>query len=226
MHIRERVTPPTPCGRIVLRDGDKLRRREYRPRAARTPRRSTGTVVRPGPRVAGTESHLPRGARLPRRCSRARTTWGTWNFVICSLAVFMGVLDNLVVLFALPSIQRELHATGACNSEWTVNAFTLHSPSSVPPPPTLGFPLCVRLRSSGIGLFTLASAACPLGAERRRPPDRACRAGHRGGRDDAALAAGSHAGTLPGSEARSRPRSVVGHRRARDRGRARRGASS
>ena len=81
--------------------------------------------------------------------------------MICSLAVFMGVLDNLVVLFALPSIQRELHAT-VQDLEWTVNAFTLAFAVVLLPAATLGDRFGRRrVFASGIGL-TLASAACAL----------------------------------------------------------------
>src|ERR1700743_1362196 len=39
-------------------------------------------------------------------------------------ALFMIMLDNTVVNVALPSIQRDLHATTS-SLEWTVNAYTL-----------------------------------------------------------------------------------------------------
>src|SRR5919206_303729 len=47
-----------------------------------------------------------------------------WTFAIVSIALFMVVLDNLVVTNALPSIKRELGAT-IQQLEWTVNAYTL-----------------------------------------------------------------------------------------------------
>ena len=63
-----------PRGRIVLRDGDSfVAGSTVLELHARRPG-GTGTVVRPGSRVAGTELRPRRGARLPRRCSRARTT--------------------------------------------------------------------------------------------------------------------------------------------------------
>ena len=47
-----------------------------------------------------------------------------WTFVITSVALFMVVLDNLVVSTALPVIRTDLGATIE-ELEWTVNAYTL-----------------------------------------------------------------------------------------------------
>src|SRR5918996_1544413 len=47
-----------------------------------------------------------------------------WTFAIVSIALFMVVLDNLVVTNALPSIRADLGAT-IQSLEWTVNAYTL-----------------------------------------------------------------------------------------------------
>ena len=47
-----------------------------------------------------------------------------WTFVITSLALFMVVLDNLVVSTALPVIRTDLDASLE-ELEWTVNAYTL-----------------------------------------------------------------------------------------------------
>src|SRR5919202_410100 len=54
---------------------------------------------------------------------RARSHPG-WTFAIVSVALFMVVLDNLVVTNALPSIRLDLGATIG-SLEWTVNAYTL-----------------------------------------------------------------------------------------------------
>jgi EmrB/QacA subfamily drug resistance transporter len=48
----------------------------------------------------------------------------TWTLAIVSVALFMGVLDNLVVNVALPSIHRDLGAS-IQTLEWTVNAYVL-----------------------------------------------------------------------------------------------------
>src|SRR5215217_2631850 len=47
-----------------------------------------------------------------------------WTFAITSVALFMVVLDNLVVSTALPVIRTDLGATIE-QLEWTVNAYTL-----------------------------------------------------------------------------------------------------
>ena len=46
------------------------------------------------------------------------------TLIIVSLALFMVVLDNLVVTVALPSI-RHAFGAGVQSLEWTVNAYTL-----------------------------------------------------------------------------------------------------
>lgn len=47
-----------------------------------------------------------------------------WTFVITSVALFMGSLDNLVVTTALPVIRVNLKAS-LSSLEWTINAYTL-----------------------------------------------------------------------------------------------------
>jgi DNA-binding Lrp family transcriptional regulator len=47
-----------------------------------------------------------------------------WALALTSTAFLMVTLDALVVVTALPAIQRDLHA-GVGTVEWTVNAFTL-----------------------------------------------------------------------------------------------------
>jgi EmrB/QacA subfamily drug resistance transporter len=47
-----------------------------------------------------------------------------WTLAAMCFALFMIMLDNTVVNVALPSIQRDLHATTSA-LEWTVNAYTL-----------------------------------------------------------------------------------------------------
>jgi MFS family permease len=53
-----------------------------------------------------------------------RTARPLWTFAIVSAALFMVVLDNLVVTNALPSIREDLGAT-IQSLEWTVNPYTL-----------------------------------------------------------------------------------------------------
>ena len=47
-----------------------------------------------------------------------------WTLGAMCFALFMIMLDNTVVNVALPSIQRDLHAS-LSSLEWTVNAYTL-----------------------------------------------------------------------------------------------------
>src|SRR5271165_403628 len=47
-----------------------------------------------------------------------------WTLGAMCFALFMIMLDNTVVNVALPSIQRDLHAT-LTSLEWTINAYTL-----------------------------------------------------------------------------------------------------
>src|SRR4029077_7346642 len=47
-----------------------------------------------------------------------------WTFAITTIALFMTALDNLVVVTALPQIQKDLGAT-LTQLEWVVNAYTL-----------------------------------------------------------------------------------------------------
>jgi EmrB/QacA subfamily drug resistance transporter len=85
-----------------------------------------------------------------------------WTFVLCGIGLFMAVLDNLVVLFALPSIQVDLNAT-AQQLEWTVNAFTLPFAVCLLPAATLGDRFGrKRMFVIGLTVFTVASALCAL----------------------------------------------------------------
>src|SRR3954453_13864635 len=85
-----------------------------------------------------------------------------WTFAIVSVALFMVVLDNLVVTNALPSIKRDLGAT-IQQLEWTVNAYTLSSAVLLLTGGALGAPFGRRrMFSVGLGIFTLASAGAAL----------------------------------------------------------------
>jgi EmrB/QacA subfamily drug resistance transporter len=85
-----------------------------------------------------------------------------WTFAIVSIALFMGMLDNLVVTTALPSIQRALHAT-VSDLEWTVNAYTLAFAVLMIPAAALGDRFGRRrVLLIGVFLFTAGSAAAAL----------------------------------------------------------------
>jgi EmrB/QacA subfamily drug resistance transporter len=92
---------------------------------------------------------------------KARTNTG-WTFAIVSTALFMVVLDNLVVTNALPAIRSSLGAT-IQQLEWTVNAYTLGYAVLLLTGAALGDRFGRRrMFALGLGLFTVASAAAAL----------------------------------------------------------------
>jgi EmrB/QacA subfamily drug resistance transporter len=85
-----------------------------------------------------------------------------WTFAIVSVALFMVVLDNLVVTTALPSIRADLGG-GLQALEWTVNAYTLTFAVLLLTGAALGDRFGRRrMFVIGLGLFTLASAGAAL----------------------------------------------------------------
>ena len=85
-----------------------------------------------------------------------------WTFAIVSIALFMVVLDNLVVTTALPSIRADPGAT-IQSLEWTVNAYTLSYAVLLLTGAALGDRFGRRrMFITGLALFTAASAAAAL----------------------------------------------------------------
>jgi EmrB/QacA subfamily drug resistance transporter len=85
-----------------------------------------------------------------------------WTFAIVSVALFMVVLDNLVVTTALPSIRADLGG-GLQALEWTVNAYTLTFAVLLLTGAALGDRFGRRrMFVIGLGLFTVASALAAL----------------------------------------------------------------
>jgi EmrB/QacA subfamily drug resistance transporter len=85
-----------------------------------------------------------------------------WTLGIVSVALFMVVLDNLVVSVALPTIHRELGAS-IQQLEWTVNAYVLAYAVLLLTGAALGDRFGrKRMFVLGLGLFTLASAGAAL----------------------------------------------------------------
>src|SRR5690349_17245089 len=85
-----------------------------------------------------------------------------WTFAIVSVALFMVVLDNLVVTTALPSIRADLGG-GLEALEWTVNAYTLTFAVLLLTGAALGDRFGRRrMFVIGLGVFTRASAAAAL----------------------------------------------------------------
>jgi len=91
--------------------------------------------------------------------SRSR---GAWALALTSVAFFMGALDALVVVTALPTIHREIGGT-LSSLEWTVNAYTLALAAGIITAAAIGDRLGRRRTYTfGLYLFTAASAACAL----------------------------------------------------------------
>ncbi|MGB6425651.1 MAG: MFS transporter, partial [Solirubrobacterales bacterium] len=85
-----------------------------------------------------------------------------WTLVIVSIALFMVVLDNLVVTVALPSIREDFGAS-LQDLEWTVNAYVLTFAVFLLTGASLGDRFGrKRIFLLGVGLFTVASAAAAL----------------------------------------------------------------
>jgi EmrB/QacA subfamily drug resistance transporter len=91
--------------------------------------------------------------------SRSRALW---TFAVTSLALFMTTLDNLVVTTALPTVQRDLHAS-ISGLEWTVNAYTLTFAVLLLTGAALGDRFGrKRLFLIGLTVFTAGSAAAAV----------------------------------------------------------------
>jgi len=85
-----------------------------------------------------------------------------WTLGIVSVALFMVVLDNLVVSVALPTIHRDLGAS-IQSLEWTVNAYVLAYAVLLLTGAALGDRFGrKRMFIAGLSLFTLASACAAL----------------------------------------------------------------
>src|SRR5262249_41875526 len=81
---------------------------------------------------------------------------------LTSVAAFMAALDTLVVVTALPSIQRSLGAS-VTTLQWTRNDYELAYAAGIITAVALGDRLGRRrIFALGLALFTLASAACAL----------------------------------------------------------------
>src|SRR3954451_22448891 len=93
--------------------------------------------------------------------STARPRTGA-TLAIVSLALFMVVLDNLIVTVALPSIREDLGASLE-QLEWTVNAYTLAFAVALIPGAAVGDRFGrKRTFIAGLALFTGSSAAAAL----------------------------------------------------------------
>jgi EmrB/QacA subfamily drug resistance transporter len=86
----------------------------------------------------------------------------SWVMGLTSTAYFMVVLDALVVVTALPRMQRDLHV-GVTSLQWTVNAYGIAFAAGIITAAALGDRFGRRLVfNGGLALFTIASATCAL----------------------------------------------------------------
>ena len=137
-----------------------------------------------------------------------------WTLAIVSVALFMVVLDNLVVSVALPTIHRDLGAS-IQSLEWTVNAYVLAYAVLL----LTGAALGDRFGRKRMFLIGMSRVHRRLGrggarAEHRAAGGRSRGAGDRRGDGDAAHAHAAGRG-LPGAAARDGDRRVVGDQRDR-----------
>src|SRR6201981_901163 len=85
-----------------------------------------------------------------------------WILGLTSTAFFMVVLDSVVVITALPRMQRDLHA-GIASLQWTLTAYNIAFAAGIITAAAVGDRFGRRpIFSIGLALFTVASAACAL----------------------------------------------------------------
>jgi EmrB/QacA subfamily drug resistance transporter len=100
-------------------------------------------------------------ANNPKAAHAARPRLG-WVLGLTSTAYFMVVLDSVVVITALPRMQRDLHA-GLASLQWTLTAYNIAFAAGIITAAAAGDRFGRRLLfNAGLALFTVASAACAL----------------------------------------------------------------
>jgi len=100
-------------------------------------------------------------SQTPGRPPDNRTHLG-WVLGLTSTAYFMVVLDSVVVITALPHMQRDLHV-GFGSLQWTLNTYNIAFAAGIITAAALGDRFGRRrLFNFGLALFTLTSAACAL----------------------------------------------------------------
>jgi EmrB/QacA subfamily drug resistance transporter len=85
-----------------------------------------------------------------------------WVLALTSTAYFMVILDAVVVIIALPQMQRDLKV-GLPSLQWTLNAYSVAFAAGIITAAALGDRFGRRrIFNLGLALFTIASAACAL----------------------------------------------------------------
>src|SRR5215468_10131671 len=150
------LPPPSPPAGPGRHRRDRKRWR----RASRGGRREDSTMQRTpasAPALAGRRGDRPTAGPPGGQPSRLG-----WILGLTSAAYFMVVLDALVVVTALPRMQRDLHA-GLAALQWTVNSYGIAFAAGIITATALGDRLGRRrVFIAGLALFTLASACCAL----------------------------------------------------------------
>ena len=91
--------------------------------------------------------------------SRSRSVWA---LMLTSVAFFMGALDSLVVITALPAVHREIGGSLSA-LEWTINAYTVALAAGIITAAAIGDLLGRRrVYVAGLILFSFASALCAV----------------------------------------------------------------
>jgi EmrB/QacA subfamily drug resistance transporter len=100
-------------------------------------------------------------ARNPETTHATRPRLG-WVLGLTSTAYFMVVLDSVVVITALPRMQRDLHV-GLASLQWTLTAYNIAFAAGIITAAAAGDRFGRRLVFNiGLALFTAASAVCAL----------------------------------------------------------------
>src|SRR3984885_2691641 len=85
-----------------------------------------------------------------------------WVLGLTSTAYFMVVLDSVVVITALPRMQRDLHV-GLASLQWTLTAYNIAFAAGITTAAAVGDRFGRRrIFNIGLALFTVASAVCAL----------------------------------------------------------------
>ena len=85
-----------------------------------------------------------------------------WVLGLTSTGYFMVILDSVVVITALPRMQRDLHVS-LSSLQWTLNAYGIAFAAGIITAAALGDRLGRRkVFTIGLALFTVASVACAL----------------------------------------------------------------
>ena len=96
------------------------------------------------------------------RSSTATAPRLSWVLGLTSTAYFMVVLDSVVVITALPRMQRDLHA-GLGSLQWTLTAYNIAFAAGIITAAAVGDRFGRRrIFTIGLALFTAASAVCAL----------------------------------------------------------------